>query len=98
VAFLTISGATAHASGSSVVNVDPMAEMPRAVTAEKSAPGAPASLVSASIPASSSTCAGASGSSSSTTTPHSGEMNEDSPRLSTSGVHGPAATATAPAG
>ena len=54
-------GASASASGRSCVNVEPTAEMPRAVTAENSAVGAPSSLVSASIPTSSSTCRGASG-------------------------------------
>ena len=101
VAFSSSAGASASASGFSFVNVEPTAEIPRAVTAENSAVGAPSSLVSASIPTSSSTCRGASGSSSSTTTPHNGVINGDSPRLGSvkaSGVQGPAATATAPAG
>ena len=95
-AFLTISRASASAirllrREARPDRRDPARRDRREQHARRSSP-----LVSASMPTSSSTCRGASGSSSSTTTPHNGEINGAKP--STAGVHGPAATATAPAG
>ena len=72
-------GASAAGSGRASENVEPTAETPRAVTAENSASGTPAALVSALIPASSSTCRGGSGSASSTTTPHENEIGTSTP-------------------
>ena len=76
------------------MNVDPTAEIPRAVTALNSTSGT-SSVVSASIPASSSTWVGGWASASSTTTPQIGKIGSATP--ATSGVHGPAATTTASA-
>ena len=62
-AFLITAGATTSGSGSSAVNVEPTAEIPRAVTALNSTLESSSPLESESIPASSSTHRGGCGSS-----------------------------------
>ncbi len=84
-------GAFASGSGWSGSNVDPIALIPRAVTALNSVSGTSSEL-SASMPASSSTCVGASGSSNSTTTPQIGAIGSGR----SSRVHGPAAITRGP--
>ena len=85
------------ASGRSARNVEPTETCPSAGTRLKidAVPPAP----TASTPASSSTCRGGSSISTSATTPHTGTIGCQARVGSiTSGVQGPAATSTAPAG
>ena len=91
-------GASAAASGRAGRNVEPSADTAPAVTRLKSGGGSPRAT-SSSMPASSSACRGGASSRTSATTPQSGAIGRHSPAGSTSaGVHGPAATTTAPAG
>ena len=90
-------GAQAAASGRSARNVEPTETCPSAGTRLKidAVPPAP----TASTPASSSTCRGGPSISISATTPHTGTIGCQARVGSiTSGVQGPAATSTAPAG
>ena len=91
-------GATAAASGSSSVNVEPTADTSPVVTIENSLGGAPPpGSVSASTPACSIAWRGGLRRRTWATTPQLARTHEAPPPIA-SGVHGPAAATTAPAG